>query len=292
MRVRVGEVRELRFDDGTPVRAASAIVPWRGGWLVAQDDGTHGAWVQDASTTALRLLPAVEGHDTFEVAAGTKRLKPDLEAGCELDAGRALLLGSGSTPARMSAVVLAPGNEPEVHDLSRLHASVAHALRLEAGQLNLEGACRVGDRLRWFHRGLPSAGLPTASVDVPLEPLLAGAPTELGQVRRYDLGAVAGVGLGVTDAVLLHGERILVSAAAEDSPDAYDDGPVVGAALCLLEDDRVLAVASLPHVGGSVTKVEGLVLLEQTVSGATLLGTVDADDPRRPSLLMELVVDW
>ena len=79
----------------------------------------------------------------------------------------------------------------------------------------------VGDSLRWFQRGLPSAGAPSASVDVELEGLLdhaSGAPAEVrvSGVRRYDLGAVAGVGLAITDALSLAGGLVLVSATAED----------------------------------------------------------------------------
>ena len=57
-----------------------------------------------------------------------------------------------------------------------------------------------------------------------------GAPAAIrvSGVRRYDLGTVAGVGLAITDAISLSGGLVLVSAAAEDSPSTYDDGPVVG----------------------------------------------------------------
>src|SRR5215218_2064184 len=37
MDVTVGTVTPLVFDDSAPVRAASAVVPFGGGWLVAQD---------------------------------------------------------------------------------------------------------------------------------------------------------------------------------------------------------------------------------------------------------------
>ncbi|WP_448638191.1 hypothetical protein [Geodermatophilus sp. URMC 63] len=43
VRVVVDGVRALRFDDGTPVRAASGIAPFGDGWLMAQDDATSAA---------------------------------------------------------------------------------------------------------------------------------------------------------------------------------------------------------------------------------------------------------
>ena len=56
----------------------------------------------------------------------------------------------------------------------------------------------------------------------------------------------------MTDAVALPDGRVLVSAAAEDTPDPVDDGPVVAAALALLDEDRVTAMTALPERGVAV----------------------------------------
>ena len=63
MRVFVDDVRPMRFDDGTPVTAASGIAPLGDGWLIAQDDATFAAWRRVHSVTPVRVLPPVEGHD-------------------------------------------------------------------------------------------------------------------------------------------------------------------------------------------------------------------------------------
>ena len=75
------------------------------------------------------------------------------------------------------------------------------------------------------------------------------AAVAVRDVRRYDLGEVGGLGLAVTDAVTVVGDDVLVSAVAEDSPNAYDDGPVVGSALALLRGDTVLDAATCPGGG-------------------------------------------
>ena len=109
---------------------------------------------------------------------------------------------------------------------------------------------------------------------------------------RYELGAVDGVGLTVTDAVALPDGQVLLSAAAEDTPNTVDDGPVVASALALLDGDEVLAVVELPHVDGEVAKVEGLALLDADATGARLLAVVDDDDPGQPSAELRLSVRW
>ena len=302
MRASLERAGRLRFDDGTPVRAASAVARLGDGWLVAQDDATAAAWVRGTSVTRLRLLPPVESRDVFAEADGTKHLKPDVEACCQVEvAGAAgvLLLGSGSAAARMRAVlVLLDGPEPrvEVADLTSLYAEVASVLGLALDDLNLEGACRLGDRLRWFQRGVGTR-VPSGSVDLDLDALLAyvvggAAAPSVGDPRRYDLGEVEGVGLTVTDAVALPDGRVLVSAAAEDTPNNVDDGPVVGTALVLLDDDGVLAVAPLPEPDGEPLKVEGLALEEVLADGLRLRAVVDADDPEVPSDELVLRVTW
>ncbi len=295
MRVELTDCTALRFTDGTPVRAASGIARFGAGWLILQDDATHGCLWADGSGRALRLLPPVEGLDSFEEASGTKALKPDLEAVVGLPSGQTLALGSGSSEARMRSVLVTPGGETVVASLAPVYAAVTASLGIPADQLNLEGACLVEDVLRWFQRGLPSAGAATASVDLPLDALLAaaaGGPLDVPVLasHSYDLGELAGVGLAVTDAVALGDGRVLVCAAAEDAPSTYDDGPVVGSALALLDGDRLVEVVELPRLEGEVAKVEGLALVGVLDDRFDLVAVVDADDPAVPSLLLELVV--
>jgi hypothetical protein len=304
--VAVEAVRELRFDDGTPIRAASAIAPLGPGWMIAQDDATHVAWQTADEVRPVRVLPPVEGHDVFSSADGTKHLKPDFEAACPVvvDGSPAvLLLGSGSSPARMRAVLvsLVDGRHDVVtRDLSALYAAVARRLELPADALNLEGACLVGDRLRWFNRGNLRAGVPVGSVEVAVTDIVAAvvgridaATVAVESPWQYDLGQVNGVGLAITDAVALPDGRVLASAAAEDTPNAIDDGPVVGSALVVLDERDVADVAALPmDERGQAWKVEGLAVHEFAGDRMRLIGVVDNDDHLTPSLELSMLGSW
>lgn len=300
VQVELVDVTPLRFPDGSPVRAASAIAPFGDGFLVAQDDTTHAAWCTPEATTAIRLLPAVEGLDTFEKHAGTKHLKPDLEAACafEIDGRPAvLMMGSGSSTARMRWVLVAlTDGRPQVSvtDMTPLYAAVATALEVDADVLNLEGACLVAGSIRWFQRGLPALSVPSGSVDIDLAQVLATvagrqspAAIAVTRPRSYELGALA-----ITDAVHLPDGSVLASAAAEDSPNVIDDGPVTGSALALLVDDVVTDVAMLPLINGQVAKVEGLMVIGTDGDTALLRAVVDVDDHRAPSLALRLRVGY
>jgi hypothetical protein len=307
MRVEVEGTFPLTFSDGSPVRAASAIAPLGDGWLIVQDDATHAAWWRSNSVTAVRVVDPIDGLEVFSSAAGTKHLKPDFEAACAVSVNGTdgvLLLGSGSTSARMrvSLVTMGPPDRTPaflVAGLEPVYRKVAAALGLQISSLNLEGACVVGDRLRWFQRGNFTAGAPTACVDVDLAQLLAAVTgaivadrVEVGDVRHYNLGAVGDVALAVTDAIPVSGGRVLVSAVAEDTPNAVDDGPVVGSALALLDGEGVLASAITPGSDLGARKVEGLAVRATTADGLRLLAVVDADDPTVASELLALRLLW
>ena len=303
MDVQVLSVDRLRYNDGAPVRSASAVVPFGGGFLVVSDDATHGAWFREETATAVRLLPPVAGHEVFDEASGTKHLKPDFESACEVtvdDAPAALIMGSGSSPDRMRwSLLRLEHGEPRavMADMTQVYSAVAAALSVDPDVLNMEGACLVGGALRWYHRGLPAAGLRSGSVDIDLATALAAALGEVhpGEIvvanaRPYDLGAVDGVGLAITDVVALPGGTLLVSAAAEDSPNPRDDGPVVASALARLEGEVVAEVVPLPSVEGSVIKMEGLMVIEADERQTLLLAVADVDDPEAASWATRLRV--
>lgn len=292
MDVEVLHSERLRLVDGSPVRAASAVAAWGGGHLVVSDDATHASWFRGGSVASVRLLPPVEGHEVFDERVGTKHLKPDLEAAChvEVDGSPALLMmGSGSSPARTRWCLLrhgADGPSATVAEMAPVYAAVAARLDVAPDVLNMEGACVVDGVLRWFHRGLPSAGLPSGSIDLDASAAVAAAlglaaPAEVRASRptHYDVGEVHGVGLAVTDAVVLPGGDLLVSAAAEDSPNPRDDGPVVASALARVRGDRVVEVVALPRLEDRVIKVEGLMVLDARDDRTTLLAVTDVDDP-------------
>lgn len=299
MEIEVLGADRLRFGDGTAVRAASAVVPLGDGHLVVSDDATHAAWWRGESVTPVRLVPSVQGREVFDEASGTKHLKPDFESAWEVGGTAAVVvMGSGSSSARIHwCLVRLEDGEPRTRAVAMpdVYAAAARSLDVDLDALNLEGACVVGDSLRWFHRGLPSAGLLSASVDLDVRAVVAalqgdGAAPVVTRPVRYDLGSVDGVGLAITDVVALPSGDLLASAAAEDTPNARDDGPVVASALTLLRDDEVVEVVALPRLDGRVIKVEGLTVLDADEHRTTLLAVTDGDDPRAASWAVRLLV--
>lgn len=275
------------------VRAASALTVWRDQVAVVSDDASFVATVDLATgrcePIALPAGPA--GRRQFDRGRGNKADKLDLEACVALD-GALVALGSDSGLAirRQAAVVDARG--ARLVALPRLYAALRQPI-LGSGALNLEGATVVGDQLVLGNRGGDVGDDGVATIDaiarVPLAALRAlladpdGAALPPIAWTPLALGELAGVALRLTE-LEAWGDGLAFAATAEATSSAYDDGAVVGSVVGAIADGRAWWAAILDEDGRPLTaKVEGLVRF-----GGRWLASIDADDPERPSDLLEL----
>lgn len=286
-------------DDRPPhVRAASGIACDGRRLVVIQDDASFLATLEpDGTVHAIALPFGPNRRRRFEVALGNKLDKLDLESCVCVGDDEVWAFGSGSLPVRENIARLR-GREASLVDASPLYRALRDALvRSARGRpaegatsniLNLEGAAVVGDELWLCHRGNsgPSDGPAIARLALAgLRALLEGgdAPT-IRAIDRYDLGRIGGSPLGFTDAAVRDG-RVFYVAAAEASPDAIDDGAVLGSQLGVIDEAGVRA-APLVGLDGRPVKVEGLAFV-----GDRIVVTLDPDDPAQPTPLCEVQLD-
>lgn len=295
--VRVVGMRELRYtapaaseDDRPPhVRAASGLAFLGGKLAVIQDDAAFIATVARDEIGAIALPRGAGGRRRFEVGLGNKLEKLDLEA-CVAVGDELWAFGSGSAPVRERIAVI--GDATRVHEAAPLYRRVREEL---GGAINLEGAAAVGGELWLFHRGNTGPGDRGAAI-VRLECAAlgrwlhgTGPLPELAGSSRFDLGSIGGVRLGFTDAAPAGG-RVFYLAAAEASPNAIDDGRVIGSQLGVIDGDGGRA-AALEH-GGAPLKAEGLAFDPHDPRRAWI--AIDPDDIDHPAALceLELVGPW
>ena len=295
------------------VRAGSGLARAGDRLVVVQDDALFVALVdaRGSGPTHALALPREGGQRLFEARRGNKARKPDFECLAPLGPEVMVAFGSGSTSARRRALRLRCEPWPPRAELvacEAMYVALGATVEFAGSELNVEGAAVVGDRLRLFQRGngAPRGELlpVSATVDLPLDALAAyldacaadpSAPFDvpLLDVRRYDIGRVEGVALGFTDACALRvGDRALAwVAAAEASPDTYDDGETVGVCLGWMRDDGsagrgpVLTAEGEPYRA----KVEGLYV--DPVDPTRAWAVVDADDVDAPARLITLTVE-
>lgn len=227
------------------VAEASGIAK-RGDWVyVVGDENLNLGIFRLSSEEPGELRPALSGE--LPVDAGERKgAKPDLEAIAIMppferhDYGLMLGIGSGSGSDRNRAFgwsFAANGSlrgEPFEVDLGPAYELLRSEL---GGDINVEGAAVVGDRLRLLNRGNREA--PNAICDLSLEKVerslhsdLKIDPGEVLEVLPYELGELNGVPVYFSDGTPLPDGRLVFTASAErDDPgpdEDEDEGSVVG----------------------------------------------------------------
>jgi len=318
-RVHIVQRTPLVYQDGPSaaldrpahVRAASGVCWLHGKLAIIQDDAAFLALVDPAGLSVRSVaLPMLHGMRQFDKSRGNKRHKRDLEAcfGVEVDGvPHVFALGSGSSPEREFVIrvrLLPSGYFVDQLEARSLYATLRNNLSFAGSELNVEGAALRGDALVLLQRGngaktrdlLPkdaSGVLSFAHFLAYLDDTTQPAPT-LTEIIEHDLGAIDGVRLTFTDATATTDGTLLFVASAEASPNAVDDGAVVGSVLGIMRRDGTCEVAPLLDEHGEPCrdKVEGVVLDPLDPTHAFLV--VDPDDHEKPGLLLktELAGAW
>jgi hypothetical protein len=303
------EGADISLDRPRHVRAGSSLA-WFGNRLAVIQDDAHFIALIDPNNgriDALSLPVGERGHRQFDDLRGNKRFKLDLEACLTRFSpnGEILLaFGSGSNKHRESVVRVFASGAIDLVQASGLYSRFRTTKAFSGSELNIEGAVFIDGWVRFFNRGNGEArgGLSPldATCDVPWAELEAylGDPDnidapELHRIAQYDLGALGGIRLTFTDATATD-KGMLYVASAENSPDAITDGSVTGSVIGILDERKGCRWTELRDAEGGLfsAKIEGI------CAGRKLEGLVyavtDADDPARPSELLEvaLVGPW
>lgn len=304
------EGADAALDRPAHVRAASGIA-WLGSRLAIVQDDTHFVVLHDPQSGRTESIPLPRGQDgrrVFDDQIGNKKLKLDLEAIVALEsagAPMAVAFGSGSAEKRETIVLLTIGEQkaPTASAIParRFYAALRELQTFSGSELNVEAAVDLGNgNLRLFQRGNGKAkdGLEPvdATVDVSTRELLAylqdpdRAPVpKLTNPVQYDLGTVGGVRLTFGDAVRVEG-GILFLAAAEDSPDAVQDGAVSATVLGFIDARGVARWTHITDAHGQplLAKPEGITF-DRAHPGRVYLVT-DTDDVAVPAELLTVRV--
>lgn len=288
---RLERARSLRFTDHPDhghVRAGSGLVRWAGGFVVVQDDVGGVALVEGDKVSLLRVWAT---DPTSLANESAKALKADFESATVLPDGRLLVFGSGSTHRRTSIVVVTTDLEARRVDGTALYDSLRAVLN--GAELNIEGVAVCGRHLVFGQRG-NGAGALNALCEVELAVFLAwleGGPVPVVvSTRVLDLGRVGGVPRGLTDLAVTDEGRLFVLVGAEDSPDTYRDGAILGSWIGQVEGSSVDLVEILDGDTPTHLKLEGLTWLGHEGPQDRFAVVADQDDPEVPVVFAELLV--
>ena len=295
-RLPVTLVRELDIEhhpESRPLHVASGsgLVLVGARLYVAIDDELHVGAFDMSEHGPGRLLRIFPGELPLEHGS-RKAAKPDVESlFCVVDGDGSLLAGvpSGSTSVRTRGFAVRLDVHGDVRGSMR-DIDWQPVLLAFAGdddtETNVEGASVTGNELLLFLRGVTGVN---RIARLSLELIRAGLDDgridadALTSIVHIELGQLDGVPLGFTDAEALADGRIVVTASAEDTVDAYQDGAVVGSVVLLLDPD-LRSVGSW-RLDADVGKIEGVVVERVGDEHVDLLLVTDDDDASSPARL-------
>jgi len=312
------------------VRAASGLAFTGGRLAVLQDDCAFIGRVGGKKYAALTWPRGEAGRRRFEVGLGNKHEKYDLEAcvavGDDLFAfgsgstsmrEKIVHIGYGTNLLNASPLYARLrqeiGGAVNIEGVALVHAEHPRSKRPSAKLYTPTDAAYSGAMELWpgtpdqdlgnevwlFHRGNTGPRDPGPTIvkfgRTPLLRWLLGngpVPDPIG-ATRVDLGSVPGstgpVRLGFTDAVAVE-ERVFYLAAAEDSPNAVDDGRTLASQVGVIQRGVVRAAPLL--IDGQAVKAEGLAFQPDNPGRAWV--AIDPDDVDQPARIyeLELVGPW
>lgn len=293
---------DAALDRPAHVRAASGLCWWRDRLAVISDDASFLGLVDPATglTDPITLPHAPGGNRQFDTGRGNKADKLDLE--CMLAITQRLYAFGSDSGLEVRRQVLSitgsiAGDEVRLDARPRLYDAL-RVPELGGGVLNIEGALAAGPTVMFANRGgdvgpdgraTPDALLALSVgdfmnlIDDPAYP-----PNRPTRCRIVELGDLDGAALHLTKLALLRDRTIAFAATAEATTSAYDDGAVAGSVIGRLTADGARWMRVLDERGDLlVAKIEGIAA---GPAPDRIFAAIDADDPARPSELLEVAL--
>ncbi len=291
-RVRDLDLAESTREGRAPHLSAASGIVRRGSFAyVIGDDELFLAAFDLTGSEPGTLHRVLEGELPGDEAE-RKAAKPDLEALTALPPlegaphGGLLGLGSGSGDRRDRGFFWALEPDGALHGdpLTIELAPLYERLRDEVGEVNVEGAAVLGDRLWLFNRG-NEGNSRNAVAEIEVSDLASSLrgdreldADELASVREYELGEVDGVKLCFSDATAPFEDVIVFTASAEGDSDGDIHGSLIGTVNGAGEIQRLRSIDPRWKVEGVHASVDAGVV--------DLVFVCDQDDPDVPSPLL------
>jgi hypothetical protein len=305
---------DTSLDRPAHVRAASGLARTEKGFWMVQDDAHWLAWtaipdlnhrLQPPLCEHVMLQQGEDGARTFSSERGNKQFKFDLEAICAVPDTipfDLMALGSGSSPQREVIVRWddRPENpEPGLFYARELYAALREEKMFSGNDMNLEGVLCNRQHLVLLNRGNGASvagntarntlGYFSADAFLPwVQGGGTGTTPRLEAATQGVLGTVQGADITWTDLTQTE-NGIWFSATAERSPNARDDGEVLGSYVGFIEKNTVWWITVCDETGRPTQqKIEGL---SPGAHDRQFWCLTDDDDPRKAAelLLLELV---
>lgn len=169
-----------------------------------------------------------------------KPIKPDFEAMTCLGSGNKqelFIFGSGSRSPQRDVLVRVSVNSPtncKTYSLEKFYKNLREAAKLNAIELNIEGAVADDEYLYLFNRG-KNIVFKLRLIRF-LEHINSGCNCPAPEVFHFKLAEINGIEAGFSGATITPDKKkILFTASVENTPNWYDDGEVLGSFIGIID---------------------------------------------------------
>lgn len=277
------------------VRSASGIVKSKDGFYVVGDDSPFLYNLNESFETVSKS--PIHSTNDFIGSRIEKSKKPDFEALEMIGEDEIIAFGSGSkSPERdvFKRISLKDIDSVKSYQISEFYDFLRTSEILKNEELNIEATAYRNGMLYLFNRGKNVVfSLRYSEFISYIE-----GETSLPNLKMdsYTLPKINGLEAGFSGATVLKNHPYLIfTASVEDTPNAYDDGEIVGSFIGMIPIEKDGLSSSFqsvlfPSIGERL-KVESVTVKEEIGLGETTLVVVTDDDVKE-SLIIECLIRW
>ncbi|HLW33247.1 MAG TPA: hypothetical protein VKX40_13370 [Aequorivita sp.] len=286
------EILSSKIIDG--VISASGLVKARDKYYVISDDAPF-LYTLDDNYDVISQLPIFTIDASF-TSRIEKSEKPDFEALDIVDDNEIIAFGSGSkSPERdvFLRIFIKGKKEIKTYQISEFYTHLKNLEVMENRELNIEAVAYKDGQIFIFNRG---QNVVFGFVFKELISYFEGnIPFPTPRTKLFQLPNIRGIRAGFSGATALKEHPyIIFTASVEDTPNAYDDGEVLGSFIGILkiEDDFISSefqTVLFPTV--EKLKVESVIIKQEVELGETHIVVV-TDDDYKDSLIIECKIWW
>ncbi|MBC5993744.1 DUF6929 family protein [Pontibacter cellulosilyticus] len=258
------------------IPSASGIEFVEGAYYVIGDDSPY-LYQLDEQFKLINKYSLFESGKLGESGRLPKAEKPDLESIAGFTYGRdnmLLIFGSGASEARNKGYLVNLSEKGTVKelDLSRFYTFLKRTLKIETeGLLNIEALAMDNIYTYLLQRPLGSGVnvLFRFDSDDFKDFLLRNGPIPAVAVYHFTLPGIGQNSAGFSGAYAL-GDKLFITASVEDTPNAIDDGEVLGSLL------GVIDLNALPYATNSANPLAVPAVQVAAENGAAFKGKVES----------------
>lgn len=273
------------------VPSASGIVKLKEGFYVIGDDSPYLFHIDNNFDLLSKTL--IYSSEKLQESIIPKIDKPDFEAMEMVSETDILVFGSGSkSPERDVCVWVEIGDEVSYkqYDISLFYDYMRNIEIMQGYELNIEALAVKGNMLYLFNRGRNI--IFSFSYHEFMAYCASGRDFPIPKTKLFSLPKINGLQAGFSGATTFEDQSYFIfTASVEDSPNAYDDGEILGSFIGVIElqdgelSDTIL-VKPIPSPGFPL-KVES-VIIDKVVSKTQTDLVVVTDNDGAPSEVLRL----